>query len=256
MSDYLMRGAAPIAPELWAKVDGMVVQVMKSVLVGRRLMELVGPLGWGVEMAPLFGFDAAANVASEAVHYAPLKELRQEFTLRAKHMAIAEQTSFGLDLGAVAIAATKLAKAEDDLVIGGLVKAAGSAGALGDWNTPGSPFAAIAEATAKLLAGGYDAPYALVLCPDNYAKLASLVKDGIREIEMVEKLVRGGIFQCPGLDCGQVLVLSLAAWNFDLVVGQDAVTGYIGNAGLDQQFRIFETLALRVKRPGAICVLK
>ena len=54
----------------------------------------------------------------------------------------------------------------------------------------------------------------------------------------------------------QAMVLSLGAWNFDLVVGQDVVTAYTGNEGIDQKFRIFETLCLRIKRPGAICVLK
>ena len=107
-----------------------------------------------------------------------------------------------------------------------------------------------------MLEAGCDGPYAIVLCPHRYAQLASLREGGIREIELVEKIAKGGIFQYPSMDCGQVLVLSLASWNFDLAVGQDVVTAYVGNEGMDQKFRIFETLALRVKRPEAICLLK
>jgi len=258
MSNYLMRELAPLSPELWAKIDEMVVTVAKRTLVARKFVELVGPLGWGVEMAPKFGFasEGGASVATDP-QYLPLREITTEFILKAKQLAIAEQTPFGLDLGAVAIAAISLAKEEDELVIGGLVKQAKGASELGDWAAPGGPFKAIATATARLLAAGFVGPYALVLSPEMYARLAGLIQNGVRELEMVEKLVKGGIFQYSGKALGeQALVLSLGAWNLDLVVGQDIATAYIGNEGLDQRLRIFETLALRVKLPGAICVLK
>ena len=57
------------------------------------------------------------------------------------------------------------------------------------------------------------------------------------------------------LDGDKGLVLSLGAFNFDLVIGQDLITAYQGNEGLDHSFRVLETLALRVKRAGAICKL-
>lgn len=235
----------------------MVVGIVKRTLVGRKFVELVGPLGWGVEVAPKFGFavnDGAATVTDAT--YVPLAELAQEFVLKAKQLAIAEQTPFGLDLGAVAIAAMNLAKSEDERVIGGLVSAAGATSSLGDWGVAGGPFQAIATAAAKLLSSGNAAPYALVLSPAMYARLASLVNQGQRELELVEKLAKGGILQWPAMSDKQALLLSLGAWNFDLVVGQDVATGYLGNQGLDLRFRVFETLALRVKLPGAICLLK
>ncbi|MBC7316285.1 MAG: encapsulin [Chloroflexi bacterium] len=257
MGDYLMREAAPLSAEIWAKIDEMVVTVVSKNLVGRRFLPLVGPLGWGVEQAPLFGFEEAegAAVAKEAV-YIPLQELREEFLLKTKHLAMASATPFALDLGAVAIAATKLAKAEDAFILSSLMQAATCSAPLGDWDTLGGPFAAVAAATAKMLQEGYDGPYALVVSPAMYARLASLMSAGRREIEMVEKLVKLGVFQATGLPEDRALVLSPQAWNMDLVVGQDVVTAYLGNEGLDQRFRIFETLALRVKRAGAICVLK
>ena len=217
MVDFLMREAQHMSAEVWAQIDEMVVTVVKKNLIGRRFLPLVGPLGWGVEQTPLFGFEEAdgAAVAKEAV-YLPLQELREEFMLRAKHLAMAAAGPFALDLGAVAIAATKLAKAE----------------------------------------AGYDGPYALVLSPAMYARLASLMSTGRREMEMVEKLVKVGIFQSTGMPEDAALVLSPQAWNIDLVVGQDVVTAYVGNEGLDHRFRVFETLALRVKRAGAVCLLK
>jgi uncharacterized linocin/CFP29 family protein len=177
--------------------------------------------------------------------------------LRAKQIAIAQQTPYGLDLGAVALAATKLAKAEDSLVIGGLASLDECTGELGDWDTLGGPFRAVADAIARLREAGFDPPYAAIMSPAMYARLASLFEYGRRELDLVQSLLGAGIFQSTELAVAQqVLVLSPQPWNVDLVVGQDVMTAWLGNEGLDQRFRIFETLALRVKRPGAVCVLR
>ncbi len=150
MADYLMRDDAPIGADVWAKIDDMVMTVAGKLLVGRRLLSMVGPLGWGVEQAPLFGFEKQGDAAvAKAAKYVALGELSQEFVLRAKQLVMAEQTSFALDLGAVAIAATALAKAEDKAIVGGLLKQATPA-ALGDWGVMGGPFAAVADAVAGL----------------------------------------------------------------------------------------------------------
>lgn len=259
MSDYLMRADAPISEEVWAAIDEMVLTVVRKILVGRRVLDLVGPLGWGVEVAPLFAFteQEGAAIATPTTEYIPLVELAQEFMLRARQIAIARQTPYGLDLGAVAIAATRLAKAEDSLVLGGLASFGECSGVLGDWSVMGGPFRAVADAIAQLRATGFDGPFAAIMSPARYAQLASLFEYGRRELDLVQSLLAEGIYQStdPAV-ADQVLVLSPQPWNVDLVVGQDVMTAWLGNEGLDQRFRIFESVALRVKRPGAICVLK
>lgn len=259
MSDYLMREAAPITEEVWAAIDEMVVTVVKKILVGRRVIDLVGPLGWGVEVAPLFAFaeqDGAA-IATPTTEYVPLEEISEEFILRARQIAISRQTPYGMDLGAAAIAATKLAKAEDGIVIGGLARLGECSGALGDWSTMGGPFGAIADAVAQLRATGFDGPFAAIMSPAMYARLAGLFEYGRRELDLVQSLLAEGIFQSTDPAVAEhVLVLSPQPWNMDLVVGQDVTTAWLGNVGLDQRFRIFETLVLRLKRPGGVCVLK
>jgi len=258
MDNYLMRDGAPFGEEDWEKIDDMVVTVISKNLVGRRFIELVGPLGWGVEVAPTydFGEQDGADLSTETGEYLRLQEIAQEFMLRAKHMAIADDTPFALDLGAVALAATKLADAEEEIVIGGLREAAEMSVEMTDWDTLGGPFKLVSKATAQLRASGFDSPFALVMAPNMYARLASLMRQGRREIEMVERIAEAGIFETTALPEGEVLVVSPHPWNVDLVVGQDAVTAYLGNEGIDHRFRIFETLALRIKRPGAICVIK
>ena len=259
MSDYLMREDAPITEEVWAAIDEMVISVVKKILVGRRVLDLVGPVGWGVEVAPLFAFteqDGAA-IATPTTEYVHLEEIAEESMLRARQIAISRQTPYGLDLGAAAIAATKLAKTEDRMIIGGLASLAECSGALGDWDTLGGPFRAVADAVAQLRATGFDGPFAAIMSPAMYARLASLFMHGRRELALVESILADGIFQStdPAV-ADQVLVLSPRPWNMDLVVGQDVTTAWLGNVGLDQHFRVFETLILRLKRPGAVCVLR
>lgn len=257
MEDVYMRDAAPLSPEVWEQIDGLVVSVLKSTLVGRRFVDLVGPLGWGVENAPVTSFTTVdgAFVANDAT-YIPLKELSAEAIIKAKQLAVAADTPFKLDLGAVASAAIKLAKDEDKLILQGLLDAGSkNKAAMGDWNVFGTAFKNLAAATARLQNAGFDAPYVLVLNPTKYAQLAGSMEPYRSELEMVEHLVKGGIFQSPVMPEDKVLVASPKGWNFDMVVGQDAVAAYIGNVGLDQHLRLFETVALRVKLPGSICVL-
>lgn len=255
MSDYLMRDAAPFSEAVWSQIDEMVVRVLKHNLVGRRLVSMVGPLGWGVELAPVFGFAAQDTAVATDPEYVKLTELSAEFMIKAKHLAMAEQTPWALDLGAAAIAAAKLAQDEDKVIIGGLIAKAGAAAPLGDWEQFGAAFKAVAAAVAKLRSTGYDAPFALVISPMRFATLAGSMAQGREEIKMVEELVEAGILECPGMPDDKALVVSPAAWNLDMVVGQDAVTAYVGNDGMDQKLRVFETLALRIKRAGAVCVL-
>jgi len=259
MVDYLMREAAPFEPEDWTKIDEMVVAVAKKELVGRKILDMVGPLGWGTEVAPMFGFEQknGSAVISEKTTYAPLETLQADFQLRAKQLAMRDQTSFKMDLGAVAIAATQLVRAEDAFIMGALKKAAKAKAPLGDWDTLGGPFAAVSAAIATMRDKGFSAPFTLVMSQAHYAKLASLMSQGRREIEMVKTLADGGIFATTSLTADDpVLLLCPADWNMDLVVGQDIATAYLGNEGLDHLFRVMETLLVRVKRPGAICLLK
>ncbi len=257
MTDYLMRDGAPFGAEMWDKIDKEVVEVIKHTLVGRRFISLVGPLGWGVDLAPKFGPVGKEPFAlQDKPEYLPLVELSQSFLLRARHLAMAEQTPFGLDLGSIAQASIALAKAEDQLLLGGLLKAAKQTAPLGDWTALGGPFQAVSAAIGKLRASGFEAPYVLVMSPAQYAALAGIMSMGRRELDMVEKLAGGGIFQWADMADGQVLIVAAAPWNVDMVVGQDVATGHTGNVGLDHEFKVFETLALRLKRPGALLLLK
>lgn len=256
MSGYLLREEAPLSEATWRQIDEMVATVVKKNLVARRFVPFVGPLGWGVEVVPLFGFGTQEEgYVASVTEYIRLTQLEAGFKLRLKHLAMAEQTPFGLDLGAVASAATELARKEDALIIGGIIEKAEPA-PLGDWGTINGPFTAVSDAIATLRSNGFDGPFALVMSHKLYARLASLMLHGQRELKMVEELVQAGIFRSTAMPDNQALVVSPQAWNLDMVVGQDIATAFTGNEGLDLTFCILETVALRFKRPGAALLLR
>jgi uncharacterized linocin/CFP29 family protein len=260
MSELLMRDAAPFGDEVWAAIDGMVIDVLQKMLVGRKVLEMVGPLGWGIDQAPLFGFGTTDEgaVIAEVSGYLQLQELQEEFMIRARHLAMAKHTPFRLDLGAVAIAASNLSRKEDELILGGLIEQAGLFGDLGNWDEPNGPFSAIAAAIPWFQNEGVVGPFAMILNPVMYARLVSIMHGhgfGRRELDLVSGLLGEGIYSTTRMPAEKVLLISPQAWNMDLVVGQDAVTASLGNEGIDHLFRLFETVALRVKRPQAICVL-
>jgi len=128
---------------------------------------------------------------------------------------------------------------------------------LGDWSAPDVPLADVVAATEALFTDGFVGPYALVLSPVLHGQTLKVSRGMGRTVgHLIKEIADGGIYRTQLLSGSQGLVLALGAHNFDLVIGQDLIAAYEGNEGLDHAFSVLETLALRVKRPGAICRLE
>jgi uncharacterized linocin/CFP29 family protein len=52
------------------------------------------------------------------------------------------------------------------------------------------------------------------------------------------------------------VLLASRAQCASIVLGQDLSIGYVGPAGAKQEFTMSESLAVRIRQPEAICVLK
>lgn len=249
MSEYLMRDAAPLSDKEWQAVDSLVVKIARDFLVGRRFLDLVGPFGAGMEIVPVGVGDARKHI--------PLSVIEQSFTLHWRDIEASCKLGVPVELGAAARAAMACARMEDESVLGGLWDAAEKSVPVAEWGKAEGPLQSVVAATELLFEDGFSGPYALVMSPDLYTQ-TQRVSHGMGR--MVSKLIadvaEGGMFRSQLLGESQGMVLALGAFNFDLVVGQDLITAYEGNEGLDHNFRILETIALRVKRAGAICKLE
>lgn len=283
MSDYLLRDDAPLSAEEWVKLDGVVTGAASDLLVGRRFIHLTGPLGIGVQTIPVLTVDdgqacthheqdcecaececSKTQVTRRKFLTFPL--IHKDFCLAWRDIEASKQMGWPLELGPAAAASAACARAEDELIFHGqldcgyegLLNAAGrNTVPLGDWEEPHKAFETIVAATEKLVSAGFYGPFAVVLSPTLYAKTQRVARGiGRLESKLIKGVAEGGLFRSPILSGNQGLVLSQGTHNLDLVVAQDLITAYLGPENMDHTFRILESLALRIKRPGAICTLE
>ncbi len=266
--DLLMRDDAPLSSEAWETVDRVVVETARRYLMGRRLVPLFGPLGAGLPVVPanhLSGFEPGGTVMADACDLLALCQLEQDFRLTYRELETAQRLGIPLDMAAPAAAAYRLALAEDAVVFGGC-EGCGARGLLNwpggqtvkgsSWAKAGSIFADIVKAIGALNAGGFPGPYAVALSPATYASAFRPMGPGEQiEMSLINDIAKAGVVSSQALGDKQLLVLEAGSLNMDLAVGADMRTAYLGPVGLDHDFRIYETVALRVKRPGSIAVV-
>jgi uncharacterized linocin/CFP29 family protein len=249
VSDFYMRGDAPLSEAEWAQLDKVVVSAARQYLVGRKFIELAGPFGAGTEVIPVG--------SGENRRYLNIPVIEHDFALVWRDVEASRKMGLPLELGAAAEASIKCARDEDKMVVDALSEAADKKVALGNWDEPGVALANIVEATEALVDDGAFGPFAVVLSTSLYAKTQRVAKGMGRLVgKLIKGVAEGGMFRSPLLGADQGLVVSLGAHNFDLAVAQDVVTAYLGNEDLDHKFRVLESLVLRVKRPEAICALE
>jgi uncharacterized linocin/CFP29 family protein len=290
---FLAREDAPFGEELWHRLDTAMIAAAKSQLAGRRLLDIEGPYGLGLKVIPLTDvgvdfrwkeFPEALQESTEAAEEAedlldesayatevmasgviPVAMIRTEFTLGMRDIASHERDGVALDLGAVAAAAIAAANAEDDLLFNGsevlgtygLLNVPGThALSLSAWKKPGEAADDIIKALTELDSSGFHGPYSLALAPHRYNLLYRRYPQGNQtELGHLQSMVTGGIFKASILKGGGVLLASGAQFA-TIVLGQDMSIGFIGPVAGEFEFSISESLALRVRQPGAICVLE
>jgi len=267
MENVLMRGNSPLTPEQWQVVDTTVSQVAQQILVGRRVLDLFGPLGFGAYTVPLYNYPGGgeAPVRAKMVRQLPMTLLQQDFIITVKDLELMNAGQ-PFDIAPIAAAATQIALAEDRLIlfgdaeegVAGLLNIEGrKVMPLSDWAEEGAAVAEVGKAIAALIEGNFYGAYALILHPARLSRLQRVVgRGGILETELLEKQATGGIFSSPGIPLNKVLLVTAQPQYVDLAVGMDLAAGYLETVNLEHRFRLMETLALRVKQAGAICTLE
>jgi uncharacterized linocin/CFP29 family protein len=266
---YLHRGDAPFGDSVWEQIDRAVVEAAKSQLSGRRVLNTMGPFGLGFKAVPLSDSatdgKAVEGVTVSASGAIPLAMLRSDFGLSVRDIAAAEQSGTPLDLGPATRAAVAVARQEDQLVYTGLA----SLGATGLFNTPGARSIKLKQsnevgaavdnmilAVTELDNAGFHGPYALALAPKFYNSLFRRYPQGNQtELDHIRQIITDGIVKAAGIPGGGVLVDTSGPFA-NIVLGQDLVTSFVGPGAGEYQFSVLETIALWVRVPEAVCVLK
>ena len=273
--DYLQRDQAPLGDDQWRLLDEAAIRTARGMLIGRRVIPVVGPFGPGVEVVPndtiagqavgqidLLGEDEGEAIGIEQRRFLPLPLLYKDFRLHWRDLEANRQLGLPLDIGKVSAAAAATAQAEDRLVFEGDARL-GLPGLCtvegrqvlpqSDWGEMGRAFADVVAGVQALVDHGFTGPYALVVPPRLYAQLNRVFDDTVvLELEQVEKLARRGVYPSPVLPEAAALLIDSGAQNLDLAIGLDLSLAYVESTNLNHHFRVLESLVLRVRRPGAI----
>lgn len=279
MLDFLGHHENPLRPEEWERLSDTVIQVARRALVGRRFIDLYGPLGPGVQTVAfdqfigteaggmdLVGEVETARVFADRRTFRPVPLIYKDFLLHWRDIEAARSHNLPLDVSSAAGAASFCAQREDDLIFFG-DEALGSEGllnasgrqtmALSDWARPGNAFENIVAATELLTTGGHFGPFAVVTSPRLHAQMHRVYeKTGVLEIETIRQLATDGVFPSSRLRDDQAVVVSTGRENLDLAVAMDMSVAYLGAENMNHPFRVLETVLLRIKHPDAICTLE
>lgn len=267
-----------LGPEDWAKLQRTVHETVEGYLVGRKFIEVYGPLGTGVQCVPLdtYAIPSWASVdmlgeGNEAIHslkrdIAHIPLIYKDFWLFWRDIEARKKCETPLDVSAAVGAAIAAAAREDDLIFHGLPEM-GMSGLLNangrnilklsDWSVIGNGFQDIVSAVEKLRSSGFSPPYALVVSPKLYALLHKVYeRTGKLEIEGVKELAMGGVYQSPVFKNDVALVVATGRQNLDLAVGTNFKVEYWGPQDLNHRFRVVGSSVLRIKCPQSICTLE
>lgn len=255
------------------------VHEVRRTVVGRRIIALFGPLGAGVESLPLqtISEDGPAEIdlegkpdskpikAHEKETYIRVPLIYKDFLLHWRDVKWSQDMNAPLDPTNAVCAAHQVGDAEDRLVfigdeamrIPGLLNHPGTLSVKrSDWKIAGAPARDVYAAISKLLKAEHHFPYALLTSVDMYEALLKPVKESpALELEQLGKLFEDGIMWSPQIPAGTAALISTGIQNFDIAVAEDLQIAYLGPADMNYRFRVYESLALRVKRPSAICVI-
>ncbi|MGO4887337.1 family 1 encapsulin nanocompartment shell protein [Anaerobacillus sp. MEB173] len=269
---------APLNDREWAMLDEIVIENARRNLIGRRFLDIYGPLGQGIQSVvndiidqpghgslSFHGKDLDLSSATKRVHLTiPL--LYKDFELYWRDLEQAKALDIPIDFSPAANAVTQCALLEDDLIFNGstefdlpgLTNVKGHLSHIReDWMKSGNAFSDIVEARNKLLQMGHSGPYALVLSPKLYALLHRVHQGtNVLEIEHVRELVTDGVYQSPVLKGDSGVLIATGRHNVDLVIAEDINTTYMDSENMNHYFRIYECIVPRIKRPNAICTLE
>jgi uncharacterized linocin/CFP29 family protein len=269
---------APLNEKEWEILDEIVIENARRNLIGRRFIDIYGPLGQGVQSVindifeetdrgtlSYHGEELDISSSTQRIHLTiPL--LYKDFGLYWRDIEQAKALEIPIDFSPAANAVTQCSLLEDDLIfngskqfnVPGLSNVKGHLSHIrSDWMKSGNAFNDVVEARSKLLKMGHSGPYALVLSPELYALLHRVHQGtNVLEIEHVRELVTDGVFQSPVLKGQSGVLVATGRHNLDLVIAEDIETAYMDSENMNHLFRIYECIVPRIKRPSAICTLE
>jgi uncharacterized linocin/CFP29 family protein len=255
------------------------IREARRTLIGRRFLDLYGPLTSGIESVNLeeYGPDKDAEIEfvgdEDPSPIIPTKErflrvpiIFKDFILHWRDVALSRKLGSPLDPSRAIRAAHFVADREDQLIFNGderlglpgLLNANGrSVVKRCDWSQFGNAYQDVVRATDKLLQDNHHRPFALAINAHDYAGLVKQREGQFApEIDAINRLCDDGVYNSPAIPKGKAVLLSTGNQNVDLAITEDLNLTYLGEKNQDYPFRVYECIVLRIKRAKAICTIE
>jgi uncharacterized linocin/CFP29 family protein len=258
--NHLRKALAPVTDAAWNQIDDEASRSLRLNLGARKIVDVVGPLGWDVDAA-VSGLVKTIESDTDGVEAAvrqpvALAEFRTPFVMSLRDMDTADRGNPAIDTDPVIAAARSAALAEDQMVFHG-VGAAGCPGIVGA--TPNAPITLaddpaeypkqVADALQVLRDAGIGGPYAIALGDAEYTAVTETTEKGYPVYEHMASLLGGDIVWVPALS--GAVVLSTRGGDFQLTLGEDFSIGYRSTSGDEVTLYLEESLAFQVLTPNA-----
>jgi uncharacterized linocin/CFP29 family protein len=262
------REAAPFGQEVWDAIDATARAAAEEVRAGRRVLEVVGPLGFGARAGIAEDVPIAVDPSRAHVHVPRIRAmpvLHRAVELGARTVEAHAQLGEPLVLLEIAEAARQIARAEDRLLFDGIPES-GVAGLLGhpgavergagDWSDPARAADDLLAALAALDAAGRHGPYAVAVSPGRYYQLLRPHPGtSLTPLQQLQPAFASGIVKAPTLADGAVVVLRSPSGP-RAIVGQELSAGYDGREGIFHQLSLVESITLLPGEAGSVAVLR
>jgi uncharacterized linocin/CFP29 family protein len=261
MVDLLKRSLAPLTEKAWEEIDATAARVLKSQLTARRIVDFDGPHGWDFAAVNLGRLEMAKEPTPQDVPWGkrlvlPLVETRVPCQLDQMELDSLARGAKDADLEPLEDAARRIALFEESAVYKGFesagIKGIIPASAHQPINLPKNTREfpeTVARAIETMTQAGIEGPFVLVLGTDAWAGLMQSGSGGYPPQRIIRNLIDGDPRRSPAIEGG--LLVSAAAGNFELAVGQDFSVGYASHDRNKVELYLAETFTFRVLEPKA-----
>ena len=264
--NHLLRDIAPLDEATWALIDDEASSRLKPALGARRLVDVVGPLGWEHSATDLGRATAVVDAPQPSVTartriVLPLAEVQAAARLDREELLAFSRGALDVDLGPLDDAAAAFAATENAAVLAGW-SAVGITGiTAASPHTPlvhQGPAAQYADVVslgvAALKRRGVDGPYGLAVGPAAWVDVIESSDSGYPIQPRLEQILGGPVVWTPGIE-GAVLV-SLRGGDFLLELGQDVSVGYRAHDATGVDLYLEESFSFRVATPEAAIAIR
>jgi uncharacterized linocin/CFP29 family protein len=251
--DVLKRNIAPISDEAWQEIDNRAKEVLTSIISGRRVVNVNGPLGLDYTALPEGRLDVKSDqdgdIRTGTYRVKPLVEARIDFELNKWELDNIARGAKDIDLDALENAARKLAIFEENAIynsykegaISGLSEMAAHTLKFGD--NASEIMASISDAKFLLKNAFVDQPLTLVVGKESYKRLNAIF-EGYPLLQVVESIIGGDVVLSEVVE-GAIL-LPFDHEDIELTVGQDFSIGYEAHDSKTVKFFMTESFTFRI----------